>query len=140
MAANVGNRRKSDRSNGKYKFKQPALISLCGMTLLTGLLFLTAVICLQKDASGPVLTLAAYLCCAVSAFPVGCFAAKAVGKSGLLCGLVCALPLCVLLLILCLALYGSVGTGFLIGCALLLLFGALGGIMILNLRRKRRYR
>ena len=140
MAAKVGNRRRTERSDGKYTFKKPALISLCGMALLTGLLFLAAVICLQKDVSGTVLTPAAYLCCAVSAFPVGCFAAKAVGRSGLLCGLVCALPLCVLLLILCLALYGSVGTGFLIGCALLLCFGALGGVAAMNLKHRRRYR
>ena len=140
MPAKVGNRRRTERSAGKSGLGRLALVSLSGMALLTGLLFLAAVICLRRDASGWALPLAAYLCCAVSAFPVGCFAAKAVGKSGLLCGLLCALPLCILLLILCLALYGSVGTGFLIGCALLLFFGALGGVVMLNLRHKRHYK
>ena len=109
MPAKVGNRRRTERSAGKSGLGRLALVSLSGMALLTGLLFLAAVICLRRDASGWALPLAAYLCCAVSAFPVGCFAAKAVGKSGLLCGLLCALPLCILLLILCLALYGRHG-------------------------------
>lgn len=140
MAAKVGSRRKAEHADSKTKLGKLALASLSGMLLLTGLLFLSAVISLQRDASGWVLPLEAYLCCAVSAFPAGCFAAKAVGKSGLLCGLAAALPLCLLLLILCLALYGSVGIGFLIGSALLLVFGALGGIVILNLRHRKRYR
>ena len=119
---------------------KPALIALSGMALLTGSLFLAAAVCLHRDVPDRVLPLAAYLCCAVSAFPVGCAAARAVGKSGLLCGLLSALPLCVLLLVLCLVLYGSVGAGYLIGCALLLFFGALGGVTVLNLRHRRRYR
>lgn len=140
MAAKVGTGRRPERSAGKAKFAGLAFASLIGMVLLTALLFLAAFVCLRTDASDRVLPLSAYLCCAVSAFPAGCLAAKSVGKSGLLCGLFAAVPLCLLLLILCLALYGSVGTGFLIGCALLLFFGALGGIAVLNLRHKRRYR
>ena len=140
MPAKVGNRRRTERSDGKTRLGKLAMISLSGMALLTGLLFLAAVICLHRDVSERMLPLAAYLCCVVSAFPVACVAAKAVGKSGLLCGLLSALPPCVLLLILCLALHGSVGSGYLIGCALLLFFGALGGIAALNLRRRRRYR
>jgi putative membrane protein (TIGR04086 family) len=140
MRAKVGNKRRPEHTANKSVFGRAALISLSGMALLTGLLFLAAAICLHRDASGWMLPAAAYLCCAASAFPVGCFAAKAVGKSGLLCGLLCALPLCILLLILSIALHGTVGTGFLIGCALLLFFGASGGVTVLNLRRKRRYR
>ncbi len=141
MAVKGGTGRKPDRPAGRTKLGKLAFASLIGMALLTGLLFLTAWICLRSDASsGWTLQFAAYLCCAVSAFPVGCFAAKAVGRSGLLCGLLAALPLCILLLILCFALYGSVGAGFLIGAVLILFFGACGGIAALNIRRKRRYR
>ena len=140
MAAKVANKRRAERSDSKTALGRLLIVSLAGMALLTGLLFLAAAICLRKDASGWMLPLSAYLCCALSAFPAGCFAAKAVGSNALLCGLLCALPLCVLLLVLSLALYGTLGTGFLIGSALLLFFGALGGITVSNLRHKRRYR
>jgi putative membrane protein (TIGR04086 family) len=140
MPSALRNSRRPDTTGAKSKVGRVALISLVGTALLTALLFLAAAICLHNDATGWFLPLSAYLCCAVSSFPVGCFAAKAVGKSGLLCGLAASLPLCLLLLILCLALYGSVGSGFLIGAALILLCGALGGFAILNHRHKRRYR
>ena len=119
MAERVGNKKRAEPFSGKMKLKKPALIALAGAALLTGLLFLAAVICVRCDASGWMLPVAAYLCCAASAFPVGFFTARSVGKSGLICGLLSALPQCILLLCLCLALYG---------------------IAALNLRHKRRFR
>ncbi len=140
MTAKAVRRRRTEQITGRSKFGKILPASGIGMGLLTGLLFLAAAICLRQNASGWLLPLCAYLCCAVSAFSAGCIAAKRVGKSGLLCGLLASLPLCLLLLILCLALYGAVGPGFFIGSALILFFGALGGIAALNLRRKKRYR
>ena len=140
MAAKIGTKRRPEHAAGRAKLTGLVLSSAAGTALLTGSLFLAAFVCLQKDASGWALRLSAYLCCALSALTAGCFAAKSVGKSGLLCGLLAAVPLCILLLILCLAMYGTVGKGFSIGSALMLFFGALGGIGILNIRHKRRYK
>ena len=140
MTGKAGKSRRPERSDGKTKIVRLVLTAAAGAALLTCLLFLAAAVCLHTDASGWALPLSAYLCCAVSAFPIGCIAAKTVGKSGLLCGLLASLPQCLLLLILCLSMYGSVGSGFPVGTALLLLFGALGGIAARNVRRKKRYR
>lgn len=140
MTVKVGYKRRTERSARRTKLGTLALISLGGMLLFIGLLFLAAFICLRRDASGWFLPLCAYACCAVSAFPVGYITAKYIGKSGLLCGLLSSLPLCILLLILCLSLYGTAGSGLLIGTALMLLSGTFGGVTALHLRHRKRYR
>ena len=140
MTSALNNKRTAERSDGKRMIKKVAAAAGIGAVLFMCLMFLVSFICLRMDTFGWILPAAAYLCCVLSAFPCGCIASRSVGKSGMLCGLLSSIPLCVLLLILCLALYGSVASGYWIAVGLSLSFGALGGIAALNIRRKRRYR
>lgn len=122
-----------------------AIRSLCvvgavGVLLLGLLLCASAAVCLRTDADTSVLRPCAYACCAFSALATGLIAGKTVGKNAPLSGLLAALPQVLLLLILCLALYKGVGTGFLIACVAIPLCGAAGGLGSVRLRRRRRYR
>lgn len=140
MNVKVGYKRKQDRSGSKTMLAKIALSSGIGLALFASLLLLAAVVCLRIDNAAWIVPLSAFLCCAAAAFPTGCIAARSVGKSGMLCGLLATLPTALFLLILCLSLNGTIGSGYWIGIALILCFGALGGISALNFPRRKRYR
>ena len=138
MTAKAGFTQRRERSVLSTKAGKIAISSVLGIVMLTALFLIASLICLHKNASGFVLQAAAYACSAVSSFFAGVVAAKAIGRSGLVYGSLASLPICIFLLILCVSMYGSVGYGYMIASALMLLSGASGGIAALNLRRRRR--
>ena len=115
------------------------LFALLGLVCLTALLFLTAWLALQKDLPGNFLTAGAYLCCAIPALVCGFVCAKTVRKRKALFGILSALPMLLLLAILCFAFYGKIGAGLGIACVIVVLCSAVGSILAVRKKKKRKY-
>ena len=119
---------------------QVALFAFVGAALWTVLLFLSAFFALQKDWNGIALTAAAYVCCALSAFLCSFLCAKTVSNRKALYGMLSAMPTLLLLAVLCFALYGKIGTGFGVACLIVLLCAALGSVLAVWRKTKKRYK
>ena len=118
-----------------------AVFAASGMILLTALLFFSAFLALQKDWSGKILTVSAYICCAVSAFLCGFFCAKTAANRKALFGIVSSLPMLLLLAVFCFAFYGKVGSGFAVCSILIPLCAALGSVLTVRRKKtKRKYK
>ena len=140
MAAKTVAHKPKARSDVALPIRALCLAAAVGVLLLCLTLLGSTAFCLQTDQGYTVLTICAYGCCTVSAFAAGCVAGKLIGKSGLVNGLLAALAQIVALLIVCLALCKGVGSGFALASALTLVCGATGGVVAVNLRRRRRYK
>lgn len=116
------------------------IASAVGIVLTVCLLLLSSVLVLRNDLPESIQTVFAFFSCLVSSFLAGFIAGKALQKSGIVYGTVSTLPICLFLMILCAAFYGSVGGKYALCSLLMLVFGAIGGICAVNLRPKRRYR
>lgn len=136
----VSRKHASAARTGGSTIRLLCVVGAVGMLLLGLLLCVSAAVSLRMDADASVLRLSAYACCALSALVIGLIAGKTVGKNAPLSGLLAALPQALLLLILCLALYKGVGTGFLIACVAIPVCGAAGGLASVRRRRRQRYR
>ena len=116
------------------------LMSGFGLILLTGFLFLASWIALRNDWSTAILPAAAYICCGLSAFLCSFVCAKSISARKALFGILCTLPILILLLILCLTLYGKIGTGFAIAALVVLASAALGSIVAVRRKTKKTYK
>ena len=116
------------------------LFAAVGAVLWTALMFFAAFLALQNDWNGTALTVCAYICCALAAFLCSFLCAKTVQRRKALFGMTSALPILLLILILCIVLYGKTGVGFGIACLLVLCFSALGGFLAVKRKSKKRYK
>ena len=132
--------RKSDLSARSDVVRKILLTSASGVLLLAVFLLACAAICLHYNWSGILLKVCVYASCALASLQTGFIAGKAFKKSGMLYGSLCALLTGILPLMLSLILYRKVGSGFVLAAALIVLFGALGGVLSVNMRHKRKYR
>ena len=116
------------------------LFAAVGAVLWTALMFLAAFLALQNDWNSTALTACAYVCCALAAFLCSFLCAKSVQKRKALLGIASSLPILLLILVMCIVLYGKTGVGFGIACLLVLCFSALGGFLAVRRKTKKRYK
>ena len=116
------------------------IASVIGIALTVGALLLSCALALRNDLSGMILMILAFVSCLVPSFIAGFIAGKAIRKSGILYGALSAVPMCLFLIVLCAAFYGSLGGKLALCSVCMLLLGATGGICAVNTHRKRRYR
>lgn len=116
------------------------IAAFCGILLMSGFFLLSASLILKNDLSEPIPQVLSCLSCLFPALISGWIAGKLLRKNGLAFGSVSTLPICLVLLCLCAAFYGSVSVKYAIVFVLSLLLGGLGGILAVNTKRKRRYK
>ena len=133
-------RKHNAKTESTAVYKHLGIAAGVGNALLAGFLLIAALVCLRMDISGSILSVPAYLCCALASFPAGFLAGKQIRKSGMLFGVISGVPICAALTVLALIFNHSAGKGLAVGCLLILLFAAAGGICGVNLRHRRRYR
>lgn len=130
------NKSHSPKESSKDSVIRILIASLVSMLLLVGLLFASSVLLLSKGSESmtPIL---AYLSLGVSAIIGGFLCGKLIKRKGLVFGIICGLPSCLLMLILCTVLAGAPGSGAVFGCMEILLCSAVGGILSVNKKRKK---
>ena len=132
--------RKPESSGRSVMIRSVLLTAGVGILIEAAFLSAGAAVCLHYNLSGVILAVCAYSACAAAALLTGMIAGKMMRKSGMLYGAGCAAVICILPLLLCVILHKSVGAGFAVAAALHVLCGAIGGIVSVNIRRKRKYR
>ncbi len=130
--------------NGEPSFFEqwvrPVLVGLAvGVIVCILMLMLMAAAVQSVDVPRRATTPLAVIAGAVGAFAAGLTAAAVTGRRGLPVGAVCGLALFLLILIAGFVRYSGVGGGYaLIKLAALLVSGSVGGMLGMNLRKKRR--
>ncbi len=133
--------KRTDASGPAALPRKRLLLTSAGTAALTvGFFFLTALFLLRQDAGSDVLPAFAFFCCALPALLGGFLAGKQMKRSGWLYGMLCTVPEIVTLCVLCAALHGSAGKLLPAAAGMILVCGAAGGILSVNLRRRKRYR
>lgn len=132
--------RKQEPSGRSVMIRSVLLASGVGILIEAAFFSAAAAVCLHYNISGALLAVSAYAACATASLLTGMIAGKIMRKSGMLYGAVCAAMTCILPLLLCIVLHKSVGAGFAIAAALHVVCGAIGGIISVNMRRRRKYR
>ena len=135
----------SERPARRLQKKHSAIVhviifSVIGAALWTAMLFLAAFLALQKDWNSTALTVSAYVCCALSAFACSFCCAKSAPERKALQGILSALPTLLLLAVLCLTMHNGIGGGFGVACLLIILCAALGGLLAIRRKTKKRYK
>lgn len=106
-------------------------------TMLLIIAFAAVLASVDLPESSPVII--ASVCIGLGALLGGFVSAKRNGHSGLLCGLLCGAVVFLLFAFVALIIGSDIGITFIIRLLVALLFGGIGGIMGINLRRKRKY-
>lgn len=135
----MSKRSKSENPNLEKAIKI-LIASAVGIALSVGALLLSCALVLRNDLSGTVPILLAFASFVISSFIAGFISGKTIRRNGIVYGALSAMPMCLFLLILCAAFYGSLGGKLALCSVCMLVFGASGGICAVNIRQKRRYR
>ena len=133
-------KKRTDASRAASPWKGLVLIAAAAAALTVGCFFLSALFLLRQDAPDGMLTPFAFLSVVLPALLAGFAAGKQMKRSGWLYGALCTLPEIVTLCALCVAMHGSAGKLLAAAVGVILVCGAVGGILGVNLRRKRKYR
>ena len=132
--------RKQEMSGRSVVIRSVLCTAGVGILIEAATLSAAAAVCLHYNISGVLLAVCAYAACAAASLLTGMIAGKMMRKSGMLYGAACAALTCILPLLLCVILHKSVGAGFALAALLHVLCGAIGGIVSVNMRRRRKYR
>ena len=138
MSAKAKKRTDASRTAKPWKGLLP--IAAAAAALTVGCFFLSAFFLLRQDAPDGLLTPFAFLSVALPALLGGFAAGKQMKRSGWLYGALCTLLEIVTLCVLCIVMHDGAGKLLAAAVGTILVCGAVGGILGVNLRRKRKYR
>ena len=141
MSAVKATKRRPAENDTKRTVKSALRGTLIGTAVLFILLIALSAVCLKADPEGGTVYLICVLVsCAVSAFSSGFISVRPIRKNGALLGMFSVLLpalACVAAVLIC---AGSVGKNMLFAFAVMLIFGAFGGISAANMRKNQRKR
>lgn len=133
--------KKSKRGRETSAKKKTVLSVLKGSAVGTVLFFLLLLLAsravLRFDLDSALLTVFAFAVAAVAAFAAGFAAVRPTRKNGVPMGAVSAVPILAVVAVAAAITSGSVGRNMLIAAAIMLVFGAVGGIAAVNFRKKK---
>ena len=124
---------------GSIQWQSVALGAGVGIAATIIFMLLMAAVLASVDMSEGAPAVISTLCMGAGAVLGGFVAAKRNGRNGLIVGLVSGAAMFVLFALVALALGSDVGGAFVVRFAVSVFFAAVGGVLGINLRRKRRY-